>query len=236
MKLRILTICMVFMSAAAFSQQIKDEVYQINKAYKNMPVYSVNSVYELFADQDPQPVKVESGVLARNQKNKYFKIGDLESVQTEEYAVVVHHPSKLISLNGISLSDETKAQLDEYNPENVEQLLKMADKSALKTTGKQSCISFYFKEGKYSEMHLYYHKKTYHISKVVMKFTDKMEYMGKHFQPTLVITYKDFNTKPVFGADDFTYFRYVNKSGKKLVPKPAYKLYKVNDLLINKEK
>jgi hypothetical protein len=218
-----------------FSQVAKDDFASINKAYAAQKQLSMKVKYEVYKNKTTTTVfSTETGEIKQNGTAKYTRTGNIETVETETYRLLIDHEDKNISLLGIS-NDETEMNKNkEISPVDLEKIISICSKVEFKKINDtQNSYTLVMPGEEYEAVQIIYNVKTFFIEKMILQYAEKQnldeKQEGKKETPRMEITYSDFNTNPDYKKTPFNYDAFIEKRNGKLVAKTAYKEYTVND-------
>lgn len=240
-KYYIIMVVMVF-TGSLFSQVAKEDFANINKAYTEHPRLSLKMKYEIFKNRTTAvTTSTETGILKQKDDARYTRIGKIESVENEQYKMIVDHEDKNISLLGKLPAPEQAVKSGDatgVSPVDLEKILQICKKVEFKKLNEtQNSYTLILPGEEYEEIRLIYNSKTFFIEKLVMCYAEKQNLddndEGLKEAPRMEISYSEYNTKPDFGKTAFTYEAFLEKRNGKLVARPAYKTYEIHDQSIN---
>lgn len=220
-----------------FSQVAKNDFASINKAYADQEQLSVKVTYQVFRNKTtPVAFSTEKGEVKQKGILRYTRTGDIETVETETYRLIVDHEDKNISLLDIISRENKNEEMKTVSPVELDELIAMCSKVEFKKLNStQNCYTLIIPDEQYQEVKLIYNAKNFFIEKLILYYSEKQNLEGKDDglmeAPRVEITYSDFNTHPDFDQTPFSYNSFLEKRNGKLLAKAAYKAYTVNDQL-----
>lgn len=221
----------VLLAGSAVAQDVKHDLEKINAVYKNTKQYEMQVEYILYENYTTTaPYKKENALMKRNGAVRYMKIGEMESISTQEYTLIANHEDKAISL----LPKTNKKDISDRDVQiNLDSLRTVCTKYTFKKENAKTG-TYTFELNEYSEYYkvvISFNLSTFFISKMVLYLGEQditEDEQQKIAVPRMEIIYSPPSTKLTNGTNDFSYEKFLNKKGKKYSLKPAYKEYKLD--------
>src|SRR5690606_23529487 len=97
-----LTILLLLMSLnmSAVAQDVKMDFSSIHHAYNSIEDVSVKVTYKVYTDsKDDKPFHTEEGELKRKGTMVYSRMGQTESIRTEDYYFLANHSERTIIID-----------------------------------------------------------------------------------------------------------------------------------------
>jgi hypothetical protein len=216
-----------------FSQDVKTEIININKAYYRNTNVAMSIVSKAYTDRTDKPVS-ESRLEVYKTSDKFlFRTLASESMSNGDYKINLDNKKKLIIINRVTNPTEHKKSGLKLFEENDYHLLMDTVLSYYKEVklrqkdNKQNEIEFIFKSGMYESITITYDKKTFLVYDYHIKVKSRSE-KGRNQLYTYVITnsYYEGSTlkKQLFNVRNYV----VIKKGM-ILPSTKYSGYKVID-------
>lgn len=241
MKQLILFLLILTLGKISMAQTAKDDFAKINDTYAGFKQLSIKIKYELFQNkQTKAPYQTLFGEFKKDGSKTYSVIGPVESVDNEDYLVIVDNEDKSISLLGKSKGSE-KIKEDSKNElylVNMQKLLSMCTKISFKQENEQhSSYMLELDDVQYEKIKITFNRKTFLIEKMVF-FYNETENLdgkedGKKEAPRMEVSYYELNQKPLLSAAVFTYNKFLEKSSNDFKCKEPYKGYEINNHLLS---
>ncbi len=213
------TLAILGLSFVGVSQDLKSDIAAINKTYRETSKMTLTFELNMFENYSTQKIYyTEKGIIQKNGKNTFHKFDDNECINTPEYSVMIDREEKEV------VYAPKKVTFDYDDPAlalNLDSLLLMCKAHAFKKIGELYSYQFIMKEGypDYSQIGFYFDPKTHFIQKIIYYCNEDDISLHnedeKYSKSRVEINYKDINTKPSFNSSDFTYEKYLVKSGNK---------------------
>ena len=213
-----------------FCQNIKADVAAINKAYKSMNKVSLSFELNMFENYQTQHVYYTQHALIQKNGNATFqKFDESECINTRDYSVMVDNEDKEVVYAPKKISFEYD---DPSIAINLDTLLQFCKSYQFKKISKDVfSYSLMLPENypNYNQIVFYFDAKTYFVQKIIfyceeddISVDNEAEKLAKS---RIEINYKDINTRPTFNPNDFSYQKYLVKSGNTFKLKPELKNY-----------
>ncbi len=214
------TLAFLGFSLISIGQELKSDVLAINKAYRQVNKMTLTFELNMFENYTTQKVYyTENGLIQKNGKNTYHKFEDNECINTPDYSVMIDKEEKEV------VYAPKKVTFDYDDPAlalDLDSVLLMCKSHTFKKiSGEIYSYQFIMKEGypDYGQICFYFNPKTYFIQKIIYYCNEDDISLHnddeKYSKSRVEINYKDINTKPSFNSSDFTYEKYLVKSGNK---------------------
>ena len=212
--------------ATLCSQNIKQDLAQINENYSALEKMSMHVTYELYFDNDKASSEQENGLYKRD-KNRYFlKQAGNELLITENHMIVVDHESKTII---VELSQNKVNPLDPLSL-NLDSILNFYETTTFYKTGKDNELSAYtfkLKRGPYSSIDIVFDPKKMLVREIINTYREKMPDDKDQLRTTRLKTvFSNYKTDP-FYLNDFNESKYVVTSKNRIMPTRKYSTYKL---------
>jgi hypothetical protein len=221
----------VFLLIVSFghAQDIKKDCLKINQKYNATKKVSMKMDYTLYANYTTiTPFQKEKGEMKRNDELMSYKVGPIETVRTEKYELVIDNDEQVIAM----MEHHTKlfSWDEKMYVGNLDKILPYCESTSYtEEKDNQGCYDIKMKSGEYSRAKLYFDKKTFFITKLILFYRKEtilnQDGVGKKEKPRLEITYTDIQESPVFAANEFSESKYVVKGGKNFKCIEKYKDY-----------
>jgi hypothetical protein len=227
-------------SKKGFSQVAKDDFARINKTYADNMQLSMKIRYDVYKNKSTAtPLQAETGEIKRNEAAKYTRIGNIETIENENYKLIVDNEDKNISVLGGTIEEKKPGGNDGTYLVNLENLLSICSKLEFqKISEAQNCYSIVIPAEEYSEIKVFYNSKTFFIEKMIFYYNEIQNLEGQEKSikeaPRMEISYYDVKLKPDFGSTPFTYDNFLEKRKGQFVGKGSYKEYRINEQSIIK--
>ena len=221
-----------------FSQNAKEDFEKINAAF-DVERLSMRISYDLYKNKDTKIVfQKESGELKQSRTFKWMKVGQVETIETDTYSLIIDHKGKAISMLGKRLNQKEDKNKNPFKI-NLDSILKMCEKVEFKKLNdQQNSYDLVFPLSEYSKIKVVYNSKTFFMEKMILYYNDAQDLEEKKGSPEeaprLEIVCSDINLDPIFTSNEYTYDTYLEKTADgKWVCKPAYKGYAVSVHLLD---
>lgn len=221
-----------------YSQDVKDEIISINKAFYKNSTFGMKVVNRAFMDNGDKPVS-ESRLEVYKMPGKFlYKSQASESMSNGDYKINLDNNKKVIIVNKIDRTLDKKNKVKKLDDVNYQLVLDtvMNYYKEIKTRdvdGKQKEIEFVFKSGLYEFIKVSYDKKTYLVNDYTIR-TNVKDGDKRHSYTYLINnTYYDNSVlrKQLFNENNYV----VLKNGE-YVPVQKYIGYKIVDNVNKKTK
>jgi hypothetical protein len=213
-----------------FSQDLKTDVALINKAYREIEKMSVDLQINMYEDYHTQKVYYsQSGLIIKNNKSTYQKFDNTECINTPFYSVMVDQDENEV----VYAPRKTNFEVDDPKISiNLDSAFLFCKSYIYKKISKD--LSFYSltmisSYPDYNQISFYFNPKTKLIEKLVfyceeddISIDNEQEKLSKS---RIEINYREINTRPSLSPSDFTYEKYLSKSGSSFVLKEQFKNY-----------
>ncbi len=218
------------LSALLQGQNLKSDIASINSAYRRADKLSFVFELNMFETYQSQQVYyTQAGVVQKSGKSTYQKFDDTECINTPQYSVIIDkeekevvYAPKKITFNhddpGLAIS------LDSL-------LLFCRAHQFKKESEKLYSYGFDMTEAypDYNRVVVYFNPNTFMVQKLVffceeddISTDNQEEHLSK---ARIEINYKNIDTSPSLNDKDFSYEKYLVKSGEKFQLKPELKSY-----------
>ena|SRR3989344_7173980 len=212
-----------------YAQDIKSDCLKINQKYNTSKKVSMKMEYNLYSNHTATvPFQKERGEMKRNNELMSYKIGPMETVRTDKFELVVDNDEQFIAMM------EHKTKLFSWDEKmyvgTLDKILPYCESTSYtEEKDNQGCYDIKMKAGEYSRAKLYFDKKTFFITKLILFYRKETilneDGVGKKEKPRLEIIYKDIQENPEFAANEFSETKYVVKSGSTFKCLEKYKDY-----------
>ncbi len=224
----ILAIVLFLGSIAAESQNLKADLAAINKAYQKLNKMSLTIELNMFENYQTEKVYfTQSGTMQKDGQNTFQKFEDTECINTPAYSVIVDKEEKEIVYAPRKINFRHDDPALAVNLDSI--LLFCKSNQFRKLSKKTACYDFLMMDAypDYNQVSICFDQDTYLVQKIIFYCEEddiSVDNESEKFARSRIeITYKDVNTKPVFRTADFSYEKYLVKSGDKLKLKPELK-------------
>jgi hypothetical protein len=220
----------------SISQVVKQDFSAINKAYTDLPQFSMKVKYEMYKNKSIKTVfQTELGEVKQKEHCNYSRVGKVETLSNETYKLIVDHEDKSISLLPV-VSEDNSTITEAMYMGNLEQMLSLCERTEFKKeTATQNSYTLIIPNDQYTAVQLFYNSKTFFVEKMILFYKQEMNLEEKEGglkeSPRMEITYYDMNVKPTFGKDTFTYDKFLEKRNGKFLATAAYKGYDITEQL-----
>lgn len=224
---------------SSVAQNAKDDFLKINQAYQKHTVLHMKMKYEVYKnEQSITPLQTELGEVKLNGSSKYTKISNIETLENNDYTMIVDGNDRHISLLKKKIEKNSPAINTDLMKMNLEKLLEQCEKVEYKKeAGNKSSYLLLMPAGEYSRVKIIFNSSTFLIEKMVLYYSQKenleaLEGAEKE-APRLEITYYEVNTRPAFTSKEFAVENYLQKESGKWKGKGMYAGYTVYDSMNN---
>jgi hypothetical protein len=232
-------IVLMVVAGNCVSQVAKEDFAKINKVYSDNHQLSMKMKYEVYKNKNSATaLQTETGEVVQAESGKYTRIGKIETIETDQYRLIVDHEEKNMSMLGISNEEQPVAKPDASYMVNLEQLLGICSKVEFKKINdSQNNYTMVIPDEEYEEISISFNSTTFFIEKMTLYYKEKQNLEEKENglkeAPRMEISYYDVNTKPNLKNAVFTYSRFLEKRNGKWIGKAPYQDYKINELSFN---
>lgn len=214
----LLLILAIVSSGLVCAQNIEEDLGKINEQY-NLKSLAMDIQYEVYPNHTTlTSIQTETGKVRKEGNKLYYRIGPVETLNTDDYNLVVNHDEKLIAL--LPVKQAEKVEVPGFIPENVNKLLATCENVAFEVIGKT--IHAYHLEcslSEYSKISLIFNNKTFLLEKLKLYYRhslpeEETDRQAESTEPVrMEITYKNIETKPDFSDNTFNYEKFVTEDG-----------------------
>ena len=214
-------------------QNAKADILRINDAYSKFSNMSMEITYKVFLNQTTTtPYEIETGSYKQNGNLRYSKLKQIESLQNNNYLVVVDNDVKRIVVGNPVKFNPAKITL--LNLDSA--LSKCSAVNYITGNSEQGGYSMVFKSNIVSEfdkVELYFNKKTYIVEKITFFYRQKIRLATEENavadRPKLEISFSKFNFTKNEDVAFFSEKKFIEKSKGSFVASSSYSDYKVID-------
>ena len=216
-----------------YAQDLKKDAANMNLFYAKHAKISSKIEYTMYEDYTTNVVyQKELGYMQKSGKNTYMKSGEVETISTDEYTLVVDNENKSVSLlpkkTGFMPSNGSIAS-------SIDSIKKFCINYTFnKESNKMNSYTFIMQKyyQSYSKIKVFFNSTSFFSEKVILYCSEEdISKEGVHAQMAkarVEINYVETNLNPKFPESDCSYERYLIKSGKKYTLRPEYKNYLLN--------
>lgn len=210
------------------SQDIKKDITAINTAYNKLG--KLSCIFELNMYENYTTSKIyytQSGTIQKNGNATFQKFDDTECINTPDYSVIIDKEDK-----EVVYAPKKRSFTPSVVSLNLDSVLMFCKSNKYRKISDNLC-SYEFtmidRYPDYNQIVVFFNPSNYLIQKIVfyceeddISVNNDSERLAKS---RLEINYRNIDTKPSFNASDFSYERYLDKSGNKFVLKSSLKDY-----------
>lgn len=221
---------MAFAIQLSQAQNIKADIAAINAAYRKYDKLSLNFELNMFETYQSQRVYyTQKAVVQKNGSSTFQKTDDNECINTPDYSLMVDREEKDIVY---APKKTTFNPADVSITGSVDSVLKFCKSVTFKKISDQMfSYSFVMPDSypDYNQVIFFFDPQQFLIRKIIffceeddISVDNEKERLSKS---RIEISYTNINTNPKFSNQDFSYERYLVKSGNKFLLKPELKNY-----------
>jgi hypothetical protein len=232
-KLYIILVLVISGTIDLCAQNLKKDAENMNVFYEKHKKISSKIEYTMYENYTTNEIyQKELGYMEKSGKNTYMKLGEVETINTDDYTLVVDNENKSVSL----LPKKTG-----FMPSNgsitasIDSIKKFCSSYAFnKESNKLNSYTFIMQKyyPSYSKIKVFFNSSTFFSEKVILYCSEEdISKEGSHAKMAkarLEVNYIETNLNPKFTESNCSYERYLIKSGKKYTLKPEYKNYSLN--------
>lgn len=220
--------------SGAFSQNVSDDLFKMNRAYRNFKDLSMNMTYLIFAShKSVTPQEVYRGIFKKQGEAQYSRFMGIQTLSTKNFFVTADSSEKEIILS----NPANQANL--FLPKtDIDNYLKLCSKTEF-FEPKPGLIGYrLFANPKiiseYSRVDIHINKKTFLVERLILYYGREMnsdESGSKKDKPRMEIFFSNIDTHPEFSPDEFSESRFFVQNGEDYKVTKEYSEYQ----LINKK-
>jgi len=224
----------VFAPFKVFSQAfaINTDIQRINIAMFEPKRLFIEVDYNLFFDQAVKSSM--KGIIKKDDRKLYQKIGEVTVVKDNDYSVFVHDEKKLVVVDPNPVMKDPIKKEDLLRI-NIDTLKSWISSSEMTETNNLRTITIHLKRGEYSTIILDYDPKSYFLKR--MELHAKETYYSSdqnQYQVWMEVSFIRISTEQQFSNSDFAIDNYVTIKDKETVK--AVGTYKKYTLINNLNK
>ncbi|MCD6068927.1 MAG: hypothetical protein K0S33_3753 [Bacteroidetes bacterium] len=220
--------------ACSFGSSTNNEAYKelkvLNGKYRSMKEYSMDISYLTYASHSSKKVEQASNAhYVKKGKKIFMKMEKVQTLQTEEYLVVVSDADKRIFV-----SRPTKDVVAESSLDMIEKALSKSSTLSMVQQDNHKLFNIDFKAGTspYEKMKIYENNSTHCIDKIEMLLAEPMKLRPqdpkcKEEKPRMEVLFSSMQLKSDANDAQLNESSYFHKKDKGYEPAPAYKNYKL---------
>lgn len=226
-------------SPFVFSQNIKEDLITINKSFANSNKLSLDVNINMYENYTTSKIYYnQKGAIKKYNDSFVYSFDNSESINTSDYSIIVDGEDKTIVY--LPKKSYKKVTTDIYKINFDSLLLYCSNYKFNKLAGNKANYDFVMKSfyPDYERIIIEFNTKTFFIEKIILyceeddiSIEDEKEKIAKS---RIEIQYLNINTKPTINKDDFTYSKYLIRTGNTFTTKPNYNKYKLTVLQLPK--
>lgn len=229
----ILLIVLFAYSFISSSQNFKDDLYKVGKAYDLHKNIYIDMVYKVFKNRNSNNlIDVSYGYYQRNGSNYRNKMSKLESVVTNDFTIYIDTIDKQI-VYAKTLPQQKIAPID---MSNIDSLFKNYKKvESIKSSGDVNSYRVWMSNSMVDEIDFYevdIDKKSSMFKKITLVYNREVNFSESEVpdfsKPRVEIFFNHVKINPKNDQRVFLFEHYIIKKGNKLIPSTNYQNYKVN--------
>ena len=216
------------------AQVLREDISKINKTYEQYEELAFNVSYALY-DQHVggELVQLEKGYFHKSGDLLKNKISAFTTIQNDDYSLIIDDEEKNIIISEIYTKKPRGKQ--EMHLVQLDTLLKLCTEvNSTPIDDQQFLHSMKLKSNEFSQVDITYDRQQYLINKIVIYYKGEKKVFGEEdtpiSQPRVEIIYTDFDGKPDFPKDAFTYQPFLTQKAGQLSCNADYKNYEFIDL------
>ena len=206
------------------AQDIKADILKLNAAYRDHTGFRADVTYKLFPSyKATKAVNTVKGTIRKQGKRQYTKLGAMESIINENYAILLNHDDQVLSLQAAS-SPPTSQEL----PVELDSILSLCRNIHFEQRDAHShAYTFEFGDYVYDQIVLVFDPQSWLIHKFVFYTSEAVELPQKK-DPTKVrveIEYLQPQFDPVFPEHAFSEAQFLTRANGKFTPTAPFHTY-----------
>lgn len=226
-------IILYLLTRFCFSQNMKDEIININKAYYKTTEIAIQMHSKVFKENSTSPFQESKVTMYRTPGNYLYINGTTESMANYNYKLSVNHSKKVIMVNKVT----SKAPVNK-NPQGeffdkekfglqLDTMLAKYESTSIKTLNENIReLKFKMREGPFEVITIRYNTKTYDVLEFICKTRpneiDKEVY--------ICVVKNSYLEKTAIKNFMFSEKRFITIKNKKIIPVEKYAEYRIVNL------
>jgi hypothetical protein len=220
-------------SLLSFSQNFKEDLYKVGKAYDSHKNIYMDMVYKVFKNRNTSElIDVSYGYYQRNGNNYRNKISKLESVVTNDFTIYIDTLDKQIIYTK-TLPQQKLAPIDLTNIDSLFTNYKKVE--FLKSSNDHISYRVWLNNKMVDEIDYYevdIDKKLNLFTKITLIYNREVNFseteIPEFSKPRVEINFNHIKFNPKNDQGLFLLDHYITKKGSKLLPSINYQNFKVN--------
>jgi len=215
------------------AQDPYQELQEINTAYDKAQQFSAKLVYRLFANHAAtMPMQTEKATVIKDGLRQYYKLGQLEMLQTPSWHLMADHEEKSIAIMKIF------GEQDPVTPIDFEQITSLLKQTSgelrirkLESNLQRLIILPPAGASDYSKVYLDYLPESHLLKVMHLFYAQPPDLTAKKEEdaPRLEIQFESFDPESPLPNNVFSYHRFFKEQAGSFSLRPDYKAYQLID-------
>lgn len=225
-----LTGCLLTLTCITHAQNAREDFIRINEAYLKAGPVSMDIRYALYNEvSDKKPAHELKGTLKAKGSMKYYHVNNTETIDNEQFQLVVNHAEKRMSMRGkYGVQATASGGLSLVDLQFLDSAISRSRKITYNKGMGTACYTIVFADGVYKEARIEFDRKNYFIHKLVFIYAGELATEGTPKKMEIGCT--NIRIGDELADDVFDTARFVKKGRTRYFPADHYKTYKLTDL------